>query len=348
MRVVHVINGLGGGGAEMVVFDLSRDNSRIKNEVYNIGQKIEFLDKFEEAKIKVISGFVGSTIIQKIYALVLFLNYIRKIEKVVLHAHMYHGLVFSVIAKLFFWRIRIIFTSHSYVIKGSAIRTIFIRLSKHFRYTDILFSSKQYSPIYKKKHVIIPNGIDFKCGDLPFVRRNWFEEDLIRVLMVGRLETVKNHRLAFEMLAELNMFKIELHLVGDGHLRNELLRYAYDLKITDKVIFHRFQRDVTPFYKSCDILLITSLWEGLPISLLEAGSFAMPIVSSKVGSIDEVISDETLGCVVEHKDLLEGLKNIILHSGESIAKGKNLQRKIFESYGIKEVRLRHQLLYKVD
>lgn len=346
MKVIHVINGLGAGGAEMVVHDLLYNEETYEGLVYNIGSKNQFVWKFESSKIRVIQGYHGDSFYKKLTSLISFISFIIHNRVCVVHAHMYHALIFSLVAKLFSRKFKLVFTSHNYIIKGSLIRKVLIWLSKPFRDVDVLFSKTQFGSMYREDYVVIPNGIAANYAQSTIERRQWKKGDVIKILMVGRLEEVKNHKAALEMIAELKSFNVELHVVGEGYLRNDLLNLSRDLDIADKLVLHGLQDDVRPFYMNCDLFLITSFWEGLPISLLEAAVHGMPVITSNVGSIGELISDETMGWIGDQNQMYDALVSFLADSKSSVAKGKKLKERVLERNNIVKIRRLHREIYE--
>lgn len=81
-------------------------------------------------------------------------------------------------------------------------------------------------------------------------------------------------------------------LVGDGDQEEKVKALLKDLDIEDMFILTGFQEDVYKFYPIIDVFFLPSLYEGLPMVLLEAMAFKKPIVSMDVGSINEIINIE--------------------------------------------------------
>ncbi|HKY52894.1 MAG TPA: glycosyltransferase [Anaerolineales bacterium] len=113
--------------------------------------------------------------------------------------------------------------------------------------------------------------------------------------IVGRLTPPKDHRV-FLQCAALILQSIPLAhflIVGDGPLRGDLESYARELDIRDSVIFTGVRRDIPAVLAALDVLVISSLWEGIPVTLLEGMASALPVVATQVGSIPEVVTEET-------------------------------------------------------
>jgi glycosyltransferase involved in cell wall biosynthesis len=90
-------------------------------------------------------------------------------------------------------------------------------------------------------------------------------------------------------------------IVGDGQDRDALERYTHEHGLSDRVIFTGYQDNVLDYYRILDLLVVPSLSEGLPNAVLEAMSFAVPVLATRVGGIPEIIGDGN-GVLVEPDD----------------------------------------------
>lgn len=118
-----------------------------------------------------------------------------------------------------------------------------------------------------------------------------------KILVVGRLSPEKNIALLIRALANCRVANaaIEVFIVGEGHLRTHLERLAKGLECEHKVHFLGYRSDVPDLMKSADLLVIPSLTEGLPITLLEAMRSGLPIAASAVGGIPEALDHGRAG-----------------------------------------------------
>src|SRR5690625_1068600 len=146
------------------------------------------------------------------------------------------------------------------------------------------------------------NGIDFHKKPTQYYTRDMFglTDEHFVFLMVGRLEKIKGHILAFRSLAKLLGKHPNCHLllVGDGTLKEELQRQASHLNISDHVHFLGYYDDVSPFYEIADVKLLTSLSESFPLVLLEAARSKLPVISTNVGSVSRLIPKQSLGWLI--------------------------------------------------
>ncbi|MCK4325604.1 GT4 family glycosyltransferase PelF [bacterium] len=90
----------------------------------------------------------------------------------------------------------------------------------------------------------------------------------------------------------------KLLIIGDGPERGNLCELAGRLGITDKVIFLGFQKDITRFLRTMEILAMPSLFEGLPVVALEAMTLEKPVIATKILGVDEVVEDGKTGVLV--------------------------------------------------
>ena len=116
--------------------------------------------------------------------------------------------------------------------------------------------------------------------------------------IVGRLCEVKNHSLFLEAAAHLAGESSDLAdlavrprfaVIGDGHLRWDLERQARELGISDRTAFTGFRKDVAPLYRDLDVVALTSLNEGTPLTLIEAMSQGRAVAATEVGGVVDLL-----------------------------------------------------------
>ena len=171
---------------------------------------------------------------------------------------------------------------------------------------EFLVRAKKISP---RKVVVVPNGCDlsaFRPGE---------KRDQIRVALgiepeapvvgvVGRFEPQKGHRFFLSALpAVLSQFpRARLLLVGDGTLRAEIEEQARSLGIFSRCIFTGYRTDVPGLLDAIDLVVLPSLYEGMPLSAIEAAAMAKPIVATRVDGTPEVVQDGVTGRLVAPAD----------------------------------------------
>lgn len=139
------------------------------------------------------------------------------------------------------------------------------------------------------------------------------EKSGFTLLYVGRLEPVKNHDLllaAFCKALSLDR-SLRLWIVGDGTERIRLQNAAANLGIKDQVTFWGQQLDVARFFSAADTFIMSSVSEGLPMSLLQAFSIGVPAIVTDVGGMAEVVR-MTRGGIVTPPGDVNAMANTIL------------------------------------
>lgn len=169
------------------------------------------------------------------------------------------------------------------------------------------------------KIAVVPLGFELdgllNCESLrgQLRRELGISERTALVGIVARLTAIKNHRLfldAARLIVEAGQEALFL-VVGDGELRSELEAYAAELGLAERVIFTGWRRDLPRIYADLDVVALSSLNEGTPVSLIEAMAAAKPVVATEVGGVSDVVFDKKSGYLVQSKDP-EGLAKGIL------------------------------------
>lgn len=121
------------------------------------------------------------------------------------------------------------------------------------------------------------------------------------IVMVGRLEAEKNYKGALDVMKEVLVEKpnVGLVIVGSGSEKIKLQAYADALELGKHVVFAGKQDNVISYYKTADLFLHTSWYEGYGLALMEAALSACPIVTTDVGLIGDVLRSQDSALVCE-------------------------------------------------
>lgn len=200
--------------------------------------------------------------------------------------------------------------------------------------------SKEHKIDKPERTTVIPLGFDLdRFYNIPVEKSVEFREKYnipvgnITVGIIGRLVPVKNHKLFIDAIALLKQKhnNITAVVVGDGELKDDLLEYSHKSGLTttsvnDKpadIIFTSWIKDVSFALAGIDIVAMTSLNEGTPVSLIEAQAAGKPIVTTDVGGIKNVIDENKTGllsdfCAEEFSDKI----NYLIQNPDFIKKAK--------------------------
>lgn len=133
-------------------------------------------------------------------------------------------------------------------------------------------------------------------------------------LAVGRLSKQKNFSSLLNIWSRFiknNHSDWMLNIAGDGELKDELIQQASRLKISNNVQFLGRINNIDDYYKNADLCLMTSIYEGLPLALLEAKSWSVPVIAYDCPTGPrEIISDKVDGFLVELNDEDSFLANL--------------------------------------
>lgn len=211
-------------------------------------------------------------------------------------------------------RVRIFHTFHGHIFHsyyGPLKTRIFILIERALARlcTDriVVISRQQFVEINGKFGVggndqfsVIPLGLDLEDGALPgssLRRELGLSEETVLIGIVGRLCEVKNHAMFLRACERLRGSGARFAIIGDGHLRPELDAQVRGSGIGDRVSFLGFRDDVTGLYSDLDIVALTSLNEGTPLTLIEGMSRGVPAVATNVGGVRDL-----MGEVIEKRD----------------------------------------------
>ena len=313
MKVYHIINSLNFGGAERLVIDLSKQLSNIPNlEVHIIAiTNSTSLLKNEHGVNK--NVFIHVAPFKSPYDYRVFSYLTKKIKNAdVIHLHLFPSLYWGVLTTLFRKnRPLLIYTEHS---------TKNRRRSKwYFKFFDKL--------IYKRldkiacisestrnelilhigdkcadKIEIIFNGVDLsKFRDaIPLSRESFglSNKDFV-IIQIASFRPAKDQITLLRCLPLLpNNFKAIF--VGDGKNKQICERECNELSLNDRVLFLGSRNDISSIIKVCDVVVVSSIYEGFGLAAVEGMASNLPVVGSNVPGLSEVIKD--YGLLFEARD----------------------------------------------
>lgn len=131
--------------------------------------------------------------------------------------------------------------------------------------------------------------------------------------VVARIEIQKRIDYALNVLKELKRLKKKVFFVffGDGPLEKEVIQLSNELGVMDCLKFFGYVESAKDYIKYFDTLLFTSDWEGFPLTIWEAMAAGIPIISTDVGGIKEILEKEKCGLIYPKGDSDKAIKSII-------------------------------------
>ena len=168
-----------------------------------------------------------------------------------------------------------------------------------------LISAEKINP---KKLQVIYNGFDFsQCKNISTMDLHdefGIPEGNRIICSIGNLSAHKNIPMYIEVAEKLlsESHNICFLYIGDGvdleKYKNEIIKR----KLNKKIFFTGRRNDVLAILKSCNIFILTSMWEGLPNVVIEAMAASVPVVSTNIDGVTEVITDGHNGFLVKSED----------------------------------------------
>lgn len=297
-RICQVLHGIVGGGSEQVVLNYcSRMHDMHFDVLYQYEPNQQILEKFKEVGMNCIQ--IPDKIHHPIMHLWAMFQIFRKGYYDVVHCHLdwYMNSYVCFLAMLAGVKKRVAHHHQAYHPANLLLKS----LSVLFRAPCKLFATHWLAcgeaaaingwgkrAVAKGKVKILPNAVDperFKFDEnaRKEIRARYGIGDKDFVIgHVGRFYPQKNHEFLIDVFAKVLGQKpsAKLLLLGDGPLKEKILNKVKFLKILDKVIFAGLQKDPAPFYCAMDLFCFPSLWEGLPLTLVEAQYSGLPCLVS--------------------------------------------------------------------
>jgi glycosyltransferase involved in cell wall biosynthesis len=146
-----------------------------------------------------------------------------------------------------------------------------------------------------------------------YKRKLNLQHDIPTVVFIGRLVKLKGvgYFLKAAAMVIRSGKKAQFLVVGDGPLKQSLVKQTQKLGIDQHVFFTGFREDIPKILSCIDILVLPSLWEGLPLTILEAMHAGKPIIATRVGGIPEAVRDRETGILIPPRDCHALTKGIV-------------------------------------
>lgn len=183
--------------------------------------------------------------------------------------------------------------------------------------------AEQHKIAPASKFEIIPLGFDLtrfqqnnSIRRVEFRNELQFSEKTIVIGIIGRLVPIKNHELLLNALklieTELQQ-KVVLLIIGDGELKHELKQKVkmLDFSALVDVQFYGWAKNIEKILPGLDIVALSSINEGTPVSLIEAQAANIPVISTNVGGVLNVVDNGNTGFVVEKNEVQSYAKMLL-------------------------------------
>ena len=302
---MQVIPNFGYGGAEVMCANLAIELKKMGHDVLVVSLyslKTYIVDEMIGNGIRFVSlGKKGGIDFSFFFKLA---RLIHKEKPDVIHSHLYATKYAQFLASIFGVRTKV-FTIHNEASKdGTRIDHCLNRFLLKFCNVipvtlshDLIDSScKVYGPKLRQMPVVF-NGIPLdKCQ--PVVG---YPSEAKKFLHVGRFMTAKNHKNLIEgfVKAKKTCPSIELFMYGEGPLQSEIMQLVEKYEAASYIHYCGISSDIYSIMHGMNVFLLPSLWEGFPMTLVEAMGTGMPIIASNVGGIPNMLKNNHSALLIE-------------------------------------------------
>ncbi|MFB3818413.1 MAG: glycosyltransferase family 4 protein [Candidatus Methylomirabilales bacterium] len=198
----------------------------------------------------------------------------------------------------------------------------------------------------------IPLGLDLdrfaavRRNSLPVRRDLRLPPDARLLAIVGRLVPIKDHPTLFAALGRLDP-GVHLLVVGDGGSRGALEALVRGLGLSDRVHFLGWRQDLDVILSGTDVVVSCSINEGTPVALIEAMAAGVPVVSTDVGGVGDLVVPERTGWLVPPGDpaaLASALREVLAAPALAAARAEAARRFVLERHTAERL-IRHMTAF---
>jgi glycosyltransferase involved in cell wall biosynthesis len=204
---------------------------------------------------------------------------------------------------------------------------------------------------------LIPNGIPVGAFRRPPIdrekwrRREGFAPTDLLFVCVGGLRLQKNPAFLLESFARGPASDPRAHLlyVGEGRLRPDLERRIDALGLREKVHLLGWRADVPGLLNATDVFVLSSDWEGNPLSVMEAMAAGKPVICTAVGGVPELVGDGGCGVLVPQRDaeaLAKAMRYMLENPGARTSMGRASGRRAIERFDLRAMTKSYEDLYR--
>jgi len=325
-KILRVISRLNIGGPSIHVVLLSKGlNANLFETIVAVGSKSIYegdmnylLSSFNGKYYKIQELQREISPIKDIKSFLRLLLIVLKEKPDIVHTHMAKA---GAIARTTVWilntfrfnKTKVVHTFHGHVLEGyfSKVKSFAFKLIERIlaQGTDAIIAisltqkyelSEKYKICQPNKVHTIPLGFDLSkfvdarnySGE---IRNKIGANDTYLIGIVGRLTAIKNHYMFINtakiLIDRCETLPLKFLIIGDGELQQCLKKYSKSLGLQNKIIFYGWEKDIQKVYADLDILALTSMNEGTPVSIIEAMASEVPVITTGVGGVKDLLGD---------------------------------------------------------
>lgn len=336
MKVLHVINNLGAGGAEKLIEEITPIMNSIQGvqvEVLLLTDKNNVFDKnLKDKDVKV--EVIPIRNIRSIKNIYYIRKYLIKGKYDIVHAHLFTSNYWVSLASKFMFKYRpkLVITEHN--THNRRREKLFLKYPEKYIYKSydkiISISGKTQENLIRwlnpknsdeHKFMTIPNGINVSrfTNAKPYKKEevnDSFTDKTKLLCMAGSFSKQKDQA---TIVRAMKMLPNDIHLllVGEGELKQKNYKLARELNLENRIHFLGFRNDIEKIFKTSDIIILSSHWEGFGLVAAEGMAAGKPVIASDVDGLREVVKN--LGILFpsgDDKELSTIIKRLLTNEEE--------------------------------
>lgn len=352
-KILYFITTSEWGGASRYVYELCRYEKEKGNKIYLVvGTKGELSNKVKRLGIRV---FIISSVkrnispINDFKSILTLRKLIKKINPDIIHLNSSKAGAIGRLAckSIKDTKAKVVFTVHGWAftdgisskLKKFLFRNIERMLSS---LTDLFICVSNYDKKIGKRDkvlscksnvVVIHNGSE---RPQPSSINHSFHYP-IRLVMVARFSEQKDQESLIKAVNELSKNTYFLTFVGTGKTLEKNKKLVSDLKLNNNIKFVGFKKDVSDILISSDVFILATHYEGLPISIIEAMSYGLPVIASDVGGNNELVQNASNGYLVNNiEEMRKAISYLISNSLEVKRMGSNSLKQYIKNFTLQK------------
>ncbi len=314
--VCHVLHGLRVGGAEVLATRMARRFVNHRSIFACLDERGTLADELQRDGFAV--HLLGRRAGFDPRCAVRLARLLRREKVEVIHAHQYGPFLYSLVARMFCRRPGILFMEHGRPFpdypRPKRIAANRLLLKRSDRVVAVGDAVRQAlvdnEGIARERIDVIYNGVDLApfaatAGRRGQVRRELgFGDREFVAMQIARLDALKDHATAVRTFQRVwrHDAHARLVIVGEGPERPTIEQHVRRLGLTAVVRLLGVRSDVPRLLAGADVCLLTSVSEGIPLTLIEAMAAALPVVATRVGGVAEVVEHEVTGLLAPAGD----------------------------------------------
>lgn len=306
MKVLHILNSNKYSGAENVAINIIKNlNNNI--ECFYVSPEGTIQEVLKNEKINYIP--IKKLSVKEINKIV------KKYNPDVIHAHDFRASIICSRAKFKGKLISQIHQTPTFFKTWNIKSILYYWSTKKYQkiigVTDAILNNCIFSKKMRQKYVTICNCIN-KDKIINDAVKEQIEETY-DLAFIGRLDSVKNPMKFLQIVKNIkdDEMSITAIMIGDGSLMDDCKKYIYDNNLEKNVKLSGFVKNPFPILNKTKIIVSTSIWEGIPMAILECGALSKPILNNGVGGLEEIFSKMTYMICKTDNEYKEKIKELL-------------------------------------